>query len=184
MGKWSVGPTGVHAGTAVETKRHRPLSKVQRQFVELVHSGVKPALAAKVVGRCERTASRILKRPDVQKMLDEMARATLALAKGPAAHKLVGLMDSTSQKVQLDAAKHVLAISNIRPPDGPGTRVTIGIGAFPTRHVLTDEMSPEEVKSIKDEWANYGGPGYLIDWREDRDEPKQVEHAQSGGTDA
>ena len=158
----------------------RPLSKKARELVEMVAGGVKTGVAARAVNLSDRQARRVIKRSDVQVMLDDMARATLTLAKGPAASKLVSLMDSTSEKVKLDACKHVLSCGGIKPPDGPGVRVSIGIGAFPSRGVITADMSEDEAKAIEAKWGNYGGGGYLLDLRE----PTQIERVPNEAANA
>jgi hypothetical protein len=47
----------------------------------------------------------------------QRARQTIALAAGRASERIVELLDAESEHVSLDASKHVLAISSIRPPE-------------------------------------------------------------------
>jgi hypothetical protein len=117
---------------------------------------------------CERQLRRIRDKPGLEGLMRAKARHILASHEPMAAERMVQLMkQDDSKKVSFEASRRILDIANIRPPDAPGPQVNIGIGVMPSRHVIDDDMPPEEVKAIKAEWANYRGPGYLLDWRSD-----------------
>jgi hypothetical protein len=57
------------------------------------------------------------------------ARRTIAVAAGRAAHRVVELVDASSEHVSLDAAKHVLAIQGIKPTADQAVSVSIDLKA-------------------------------------------------------
>jgi hypothetical protein len=117
--------------------------------------------------------------PGVAAAMVQKARQTMVEHSPMAADKVVELMkQDTSLKVSFEAARRVLDVVGVKPPDGPGPQVNIGIGVFPSRHIIDRGAPPEQVKAIKSEWASYGGSGYLIDLREDHE--IQAEKVQSG----
>jgi hypothetical protein len=59
--------------------------------------------------------------------LEQRARQTIAVASARASERIVELVDASSEHVSLDAAKHVLAIGNIRPPDQGQVSVNVGV---------------------------------------------------------
>jgi hypothetical protein len=71
--------------------------------------------AAASVGMSREHLSKQLGLPHVQVFLANEARRTIAVAAGRAAHRVVELVDASSEHVSLDAAKHVLAIQGIKP---------------------------------------------------------------------
>jgi len=150
-----------------------------RAFDGLCRTGGDLQLAAAYSGLSTKQVSRIKRMPGVAAAMVQKARQTMVEHSPMAADKVVELMkQDTSLKVSFEAARRVLDVVGVKPPDGPGPQVNIGIGVFPSRHIIDRGAPPEQVKAIKSEWASYGGSGYLIDLREDHE--IQAEKVQSG----
>lgn len=135
----------------------------------LCKTGGDVKLAATAAKLSTKQVGRIKAIPAVKAIMIQRARDTIIQHAPKAADKLASLMDSPSQKVQFESARRILDVANIRPPDAPVPQVNIGIGVFPSRAVINPDTPPEEAKAIRAEWANYRGPGYLIDLSGDRD---------------
>jgi hypothetical protein len=70
----------------------------------------------------------MLGRPHVQVFIEREARRTIAVGTLRASHRVLELVDASSEHVSLDASKHVLGIANIRPPDSShGVNVNVGV---------------------------------------------------------
>jgi len=134
-----------------------------------------------------RQVQRIAGKPGINAMILAKARDTITKNSARAADKLAGLMDSTSQKVQLEASKHLLSVSGIQPPQGPGARVSVNVGVMSpeglawsrrTGQVIRTREDREEYEQLKAKGAFEGGGlvGYVIDWSpENEQEAKQIE---------
>ncbi|MCV0387406.1 MAG: hypothetical protein K5821_13435 [Nitrobacter sp.] len=97
--------------------------------------------------------SKMLKRPEVRRLVDEIVHQSLSSGKVRATARLIELLESSSQKVSLEASKHVLAIGGVAPPrEGPtlnfnGSGYTIDLRSNPDQpgQVLHNEGSPGAV---------------------------------------
>ena len=100
----------------LEPKR-RPVPKKVRQAIELLCTGQVRTIkaAAERVGLARETLSRRLSRPECIEALKTRAAREVALSSPRAAARLRELIDSTSQKVALDASKFALSVVGIKP---------------------------------------------------------------------
>ena len=110
-----------------EPKR-RPVPKKVRQAIELLVTGQCKSItkAAEKVGWARETLSRRLSRPECAEALRTRAAREVALSSGRAAARLNQLIDSTSQKVALEATKFSLGVAGIRPA-ADNVSVNVGI---------------------------------------------------------
>ena len=113
-----------------EPKR-RPVPKKVRQAIELLVTGQCKSItkAAEKVGWARETLSRRLSRPECAEALRTRAAREVALSSGRAAARLNELIDSTSQKVALEATKFSLGVAGIKPAVDPQVNVNIAIRA-------------------------------------------------------
>jgi hypothetical protein len=98
-----------------------------RQAIELLVTGQCKSItkAAEKVGWARETLSRRLSRPECAEALRTRAAREVALSSGRAAARLNQLIDSTSQRVALEATKFSLGVAGIKPaPDN----VSVNIG--------------------------------------------------------
>jgi len=137
-----------------------------------------------------RQVQRIAYKPGINAMIVAKARDTITKNTARAASKLVSLMDQDdSKKVSLEASKHLLSVSGIAPPQGPGVSVNVGImspegaaWARRTNQTIRTREDREEFERLKEQGAFEGsGPvGYVVDWSpQDDGEAKQVERQSS-----
>lgn len=122
-------PSAPAAPVTVKPARERPLSRRVRQAIELIatRKAATQKAAAEAVGLHPDSLCRALRSSAARVFLDERARQTIAMASARASERMVELVDASSEHVSLDAAKHVLAIGNIRPPDS-GSQVNVNVG--------------------------------------------------------
>jgi hypothetical protein len=133
---------------------------------------------------CERQVWRIKHMPQVRGLLLQKAQETVVDHAAAAADRLGALLDSPSEKVKLDAAKHLLACSGIKPPDGPGTRINIAVMSPDavawqkrTGQTIRTRQDREEFEQLKAQGALAGIPGYVLDWSpQDNEEGTQLGH--------
>jgi hypothetical protein len=92
-----------------------------RQAVDLLAKGTARTQrdAASKVGLSEEHLCRMLKKPQVRAFLAERTRQTLSLGSVRAGQRLVELLDGSSEKVALEASRHVLALDGFTPPSSP-----------------------------------------------------------------
>jgi hypothetical protein len=83
--------------------------------------------AAERAGLTREWLSKMLGRVHVQAFIAGETRKTIAAGQMRASARLVELVDAGSEHVSLDAAKHVLAIEGIKPPDQGQVAVNVGV---------------------------------------------------------
>ena len=136
-------PPAVPATTTPRSKMRKPPPRVRAAIEALVTGQVRTIkAAAQKVGVSREYLSRAFSLPHNAEALRTRAAREVALSSGRAAARLNQLIDSTSQRVALEATKFSLGVAGIKPADD--ARVSVSI----------------EVKA-----------GYVIDLSE-RDEPK------------
>ena len=103
-------------------------AKGVQAFNALCRTGGDVTLAAAFAKLSTKQVGRIAKMPGIEAMMVQRGRQHLIKLVPKAAEKLGALMDSPSQKVQLDAAERVLSVSGITPPaKHPGVSVNVGV---------------------------------------------------------
>lgn len=109
--------------------KSRPLSRRVRQAIDLLatRKAATQKAAAEAAGLHPDSLCRALRTSAAQVFLEQRARQTIAVASARASERMVELVDASSEHVSLDAAKHILAIGNIRPPDTSQPLVNIAI---------------------------------------------------------
>lgn len=109
--------------------KRKVVSAKVRKAIALVLDGHCRTLqaAAERAGLSNGRLSRALREPHIRQYLDEAVRGALAdVGKAMAAGRMLDLINAESENVSFFASKHVLAISNIRPPEQrPGMNVQI-----------------------------------------------------------
>lgn len=111
---------------APERKERKPPPKVREAIHLLCYGQAKTVKsAAEKVGLTRERLSRALSEPHIAEYLRTRAARTVGLASGRAAARLNELIDSTSQKVALDAAKFALGVAGIKPA---ADNVSVNIG--------------------------------------------------------
>jgi hypothetical protein len=104
--------------TTAPAPKRRTVPKKIRLAVDALASGeartVKEA-AEKFGGISREYLSRSLSKPECAQYLKDKAARAVAMGAARAAAKLNELVDSTSQKVALDAAKYSLGVAGIKP---------------------------------------------------------------------
>lgn len=122
-------PSAPKAQNAPVQPTERPLSRKVRQALDLLAAGkaATQKAAAEAVGIVPETLSRALQKSAAQVFMTQRARQTIAIASMRASERVVELIDASSEHVSLDAAKHVLAIGNIRPPDAAQANVNVNV---------------------------------------------------------
>jgi hypothetical protein len=109
-------------------RRERIPARVRDACALLASGECKTVKAAAERVRLSRThLSRMLGRPHVQMFIEREARRNIAVGTLRASHRVLELVDASSEHVSLDAAKHVLGIANIRPPENGG-QVNVNVG--------------------------------------------------------
>jgi hypothetical protein len=106
----------------------RLIPRKVRQAIELIVTGVckTKQAAADRVGMPRETLSRWLHKPSGAEALRARAAHEVASSAGRAAARLNQLIDSTSQKVSLEATKYSLGVAGIKPASEP-TSVNVGV---------------------------------------------------------
>jgi hypothetical protein len=68
-----------------------------------------------------------MQRSHIQAFIARKSRENIQRGVLRASHRIVDLIDASSEHVSLDASKHVLAIEGIRPPDQGQVSVNVGV---------------------------------------------------------
>jgi hypothetical protein len=136
----SVDPAAIDQRTG---KPKRISAKVKRA-VDLLLTGActTQVAAAERAGLHEKHLSRAFKQPHVIAHIDQRTRAHLSEGKLVASARLLELVRADSEHVSFDASRHVLAISNIRPPDAPPSAVSVNINNVQAGYVV--DLSPQQ----------------------------------------
>jgi hypothetical protein len=114
--------------TIPQPKMRKPPPKVRAAIEALVTGQARTiTAAAKKVGLTRERLSRAFSEPHIREALRERAAREVALSSGRAAARLNQLIDSTSQRVALEATKFSLQVAGIRPA-ADAVSVNIGIG--------------------------------------------------------
>lgn len=113
----------------------RPIPRRVRQAIELIVTGAckTKQAAAKRVGIPRETLSRWLHRPAGAEALRARAAHEVASSAGRAAARLTKLLDSSSQKVSLEAVKYSLGVAGIKPASDP---VSVNVGVKVAGYVI------------------------------------------------
>ena len=87
--------------------------------------------------------------------------------------------------MQLESAVRVLSVAGIKPPEGPGVQVNVGIMSSigrefldRTGHTLRTKEDRAEYERLNAQgvFASDGWPGYILDYSPQDDSPEQVPH--------
>lgn len=115
------------------TKPNKPprIPRAIAQAIELILTGAVTTqkAAAERVNITPEHLSRMLSRDHVRVFVDRRARQTIAAGQMRASSRLVELVDAGSEHVSLDATKHLLAISGIKPQVDASVSVNIELKA-------------------------------------------------------
>ena len=107
------------ATSPIAEKKHRKrrVSPKVLQAIELIASGQAPTqiAAATQVGITPEWLSKMLKRPEIGVLLDEICRRYLRAGKVRATSRLIELLESNSSRTSLEASRLVLGIGGIAP---------------------------------------------------------------------
>jgi len=114
--------------TQPQSKLRKPPPKVRAAIEALVTGQARTiTAAAKKVGLSRERLSRAFSEPHNRHALRERAEREVALSAGRASARLNQLIDSTSQRVALEATKFSLATAGIRPAPDNNVSVNVGI---------------------------------------------------------
>jgi hypothetical protein len=117
-----------------EPKLRKPPPKVRAAIEALVTGQVKTIkAAAEKVGLTRERLSRAFSEPHIAEALRTRAAREVALSSGRAAARLNQLIDSSSQKVALDATKFSLGVAGIKPTS-ESVSVNVGVRVAWLRH--------------------------------------------------
>jgi hypothetical protein len=132
-------PAAVPATTTPRPKTRKPPPKVRAAIEALVTGQCKTIkAAAKKVGLSRERLSRTFSEPHNAEALRTRARE-VALSSGRAAARLNQLIDSTSQRVALEATKFSLAAAGIKPASD---NVSVNIGLEIKARYVIDLSEP------------------------------------------
>jgi hypothetical protein len=101
------------------------------QAIELMLTGsvTTQKAAAERVGVTQTYLSRCINRDHVRVFYERRARQTIAGALPRASRRLVELVDAGSEHVSLDATKHLLGISGIKPAEDARVNINVELKA-------------------------------------------------------
>jgi hypothetical protein len=120
----------VPATTTSQPKMRKPPPKVRAAIEALVTGQVRTIkAAAQRVGVSREYLSRAFSLPHNAEALRTRALREVALSSGRAAARLNQLIDSTSQRVALEATKFSLGVAGIKPAEDAGVSVSIELKA-------------------------------------------------------
>jgi len=120
-------PSSAPTTTTPQPKLRKPPPKVRAAIEALVTGQVRTiTAAAKKVGLTRERLSRAFSEPHIAEALRTRAAREVALSSGRAAARLGQLIDSTSQKVALEATKFSLGVAGIKPAND-AVSVNVGI---------------------------------------------------------
>ena len=115
-----------------QAKMRKPPPKVRAAIEALVTGQVRTiTAAAKKVGLTRERLSRAFSEPHNAEALRTRAAREVSLSAGRASARLNQLIDSTSQRVALEATKYSLQVAGIRPaPDNVSVNVGIQLAGY------------------------------------------------------
>jgi hypothetical protein len=123
-------PPAVPATTTPRPKTRKPPARVRAAIEALVTGQCRTiTAAAKKVGLTRERLSRAFSEPHNAEALRTRAAREVALSSGRAAARLNQLIDSTSQRVALEATKFSLGVAGIKPAPDAAVNVNIAIQA-------------------------------------------------------
>jgi hypothetical protein len=109
-------------------KRERIPPKIAKAVRMLLSGECKTQkAAAERVGMNASYLCDVLTRPKIQAFIARETRRNITQGTMRASARLVELVDASSEHVSLDAAKHVLAIEGIKPPEQGQVSVNVGV---------------------------------------------------------
>jgi ParB-like chromosome segregation protein Spo0J len=164
-----VAPSSVPT-TTLQPKVRKPPPKVRAAIEALVTGQVKTiTAAAKKVGLSRERLSRALSESHNAAALRQRAEREVAMSAGRAAARLNQLIDSTSQRVALEATKFSLGVAGIKPASDA---VSVNVGVQVAGYVidLRERHDRAERAKIID-----GEAGAVIDAKVVVDEAKAVD---------
>lgn len=131
----------------------RPVSKKTRTAIEALLTGqAKTQMGAAQIAGMDNTAlCRALQRPNAKALIEQMVRERLSSHGMLRASALLeSLMDSaTSEYVQADVAKHVLAVNGVRPtqdkPSGGNHGIMLRLVINQPSDAVTIEHDPDAI---------------------------------------
>jgi len=123
-----------------------------RQVVDLLVTGEcsTQKAASERVGLHPDYVCRELKKPQVRVLIERRARETIANGMMRASARLVELLDASSEHVSLDASKHMLAISGIKPRADAQVSVNIDIKAGYVIDLTDEPKRPPMIDVTRD----------------------------------
>ena len=123
--------SAVPTTTQPQSKLRKPPPKVRAAIEALVTGQARTiTAAAKKVGLTRERLSRAFSEPHIAEALRTRAAREVALSSGRAAARLNQLIDSTSQRVALEATKFSLGVAGIKPaPDNVSVNIELEIKA-------------------------------------------------------
>lgn len=123
-------PLPVPATTVPQPRMRKPPPKVRAAIEALVTGQARTiTAAAKKVGLSRERLSRAFSEPHNAEALRTRAAREVALSSGRAAARLNQLIESTSQRVALEATKFSLGVAGIRPAANSQVNVNIELKA-------------------------------------------------------
>jgi hypothetical protein len=123
-------PPAAPATTTPRPKTRKPPPKVRAAIEALVTGQVRTIkAAAQKVGLTRERLSRAFSEPHNAEALRTRAAREVALSSGRAAARLSQLIDSTSQRVALEATKFNLATAGIKPAADAQVNVSLSVQA-------------------------------------------------------
>jgi hypothetical protein len=143
--------------TTAPQPKLRPVPKKVRQAIEHLVNGDCRTItaAAKKVGYERETLPRYFARVECREALRERAARAVAIGAGRAAARLNALLDSSSQRVALEAAKFSLGVAGIKPA-ADNVSVNIGLELKAGYVIDLSERGQPEMKIV-------GGVAKVID---------------------
>jgi hypothetical protein len=123
-------PTAVPTTTTPQRRIRKPPPRVRAAIEALVTGQVRTIkAAAQKVGLTRERLSRAFSEPHNAEALRTRAGREVALSSGRAAARLNQLIDSTSQRVALEATKFSLGVAGIKPAADANVSVSIELRA-------------------------------------------------------
>jgi hypothetical protein len=123
-------PPAAPVTTTPQPKMRKPPPKVRAAIEALVTGQARTiTAAAKKVGLTRERLSRAFSEPHIAEALRTRAAREVALSSGRAAARLNQLIDSTSQKVALEATKYSLGVAGIKPAADAQVNVNLELRA-------------------------------------------------------
>jgi hypothetical protein len=132
---------------AAQPKMRKPPQKVRAAIEALVTGQCRTiTAAAKKVGLSRERLSRAFSEPHNAEALRTRAAREVAMSSGRAAARLSQLIDSTSQKVALDATKFALGVAGIKPASDP---VSVNVGVAVAGWIISLEERDDPPKVVQ-----------------------------------